>query len=1165
MKNFKRILALVLAVMMVATSIVAISADDAAAVSYNADAATRLEKLEIMIGTENGLELEKNVTRAEMAQFTGRVMTGEVEIEYWADYENSTTFEDLDDAKWAIGAVAYAYEQGVVIGKSDVCFDPNGDVTYQEALTMVVRSLGYTGLKYPEGFINRAIKLGLTKDIVGAKYDEPAKRGVVATILYNALYAEESLFADNFNLTSGTYMLVATPTVERHNDCKIPGASINGYIGKELNEGYVAFAPIGADNKAVNVASKYVYARVSQISDDLKGNNVDNHYADKLGYAYNLTFEGDVLTWGDECATKTFKNYGDNREITATPIDYDHKFVNGVVAWQEGWFLTFGNQAYNLVDGTKADYNAPTSTQDIILYADYGVEGLTVADYVQMFNGNDIVDEAGNVMLKWNDTLKAYFKKSVLTGDFTVKATADDILAAVACFNNSLYSDYATIQGGDVIAPAYNNGVLGTSGALNYALTIAGNYFCEITAMDYDGDGLYDAAIYTPWYVGRVKFTNSNKNFDLSGITTANGAAELLANVPQKDYVVTGVANSFTNYAPWLYKYNRNTHEINVIERATTVSGKVEWGVKGQPNATSKIFDNSEVTIGGKAWKVGGWTYSNLYGLKNFHNMDRYLIDRIAPTMMEYYGDPNLVVKNEYENGWNDVLDFGMTALCADFSGFAIAGHLISGVPTLSAAAEYAFVTFNAYQSEFTLENDQIVVDAIVDASGKYQTIKINSVDSMEFTELEYQIFVAYCDVFYANINAANKNMISVYSYYFDAERLATHQATPLYKAIERAFIIDRLTNNYYDVDGDGLADNVVADKTKTLVYAVHGQNEDGSYRLLTLTAPTGFSKANVANVTFKLGISNVGIVSGNAANTPIRTNANTAWTFVANDGIYTYVGMPANNYELNLAATTLVYVADSNNIVIFDTERCITDIAYGDVDWAEKVQDVVLNANNRCARIDRNHLDTWAFVEYVPYITATFHADEVYMVTSKTSNSKIYYENGVSYYVYANLYNLVDCKYEEAVIFTGDEIAVFQNEYNAIKDSFYENGFGEVTTNYGLIITRDDEYGVDVWTYAELKDAANANAIFNLEDAFGNATDLNRGVYGGTLKDNTNAVSHVIIDGVAQTVSNVEFVTAYVSSGKIEVGTFANIKDGAVIFYEFNPYTGVLTGYAFN
>lgn len=1158
MKNFKRILALVLAVMMVATSVVAISAAEADdKVTYNETAVVRLNKLDIFQGTTNGLEADKNVTRAEMAQFTGRVMTGKVETNYWENYQNSTTFKDID--MWAEGAIAYAYENGVVVGRSEDTFDPNGNVTYQEALTMVVRSLGYTGLSYPNGFINKAIKLGLTDGIANVNYADAAVRGVVATILYNALYAEDSLFADNFNLESGLYMLVATPTVQI-GSAKIPGASINGYVGQKLNEGYVAFAPIGADYKAVNQAAKYVYAKTSQISDDIPGN-----YAHKLGYAYTLTFENDVLTWGDECNTETFVNYGDDRDITATYIDYDHRYT--APTYQDGWFLTMGNQAYNLVDGYSADYNAPTGTHNLILYADLGTEYTRVDDYAQCFdaNGNIIDGNTGAILLHLMNG--AYYK---LVGTNYIKATTDEILGAITVFENALNSDFVVIEGGDTFAA---NNKLGVNAA-DAVIAIAKNYFCEVTAMDYDNDGIYDAAIYTPYYLGYVG--NVGTTFSLSGVTNAAGDAVLLNNAVTANYAVTGKTDKLSSWAWYVYSYNRHTHTIDIKEVAKAVSGKVEWGVKGAVSTASSIYEDSQVCIGGTTYQVGGWNFQNLLGLNQVASFDGAQRNAISAAM-------GTTVTSTYYNGWNDVLDFGMTDACSGFKGYAVAGHLIHGVPLLSASASYGYVIFNAYQSDFAFDNDQIIVDAIIDTTGEYKTIKINSVDSMEFTNLEFNIFVNYIDIFYASVPAADR--LALYSYYQDADRLATHQATALYKAVERAYIINRLTSNYVDYDGDEIPDALHADETRTLVYGVKGTNADGSYQLLTYKNPTGVAAANVATVNFTLGISDVAIQSGK---TPIRTNANTVFTFVAKDGIYTYVGMPADNYQLVLTADTKIYKADSAQIMIVDTDRCITDIALGDIDWAEKVQDVALENTNpanactcgdgaayitdndhRCDGIVRNHIDTWAFREYIPYVAATFQADEVYMVTAKTSNTKIYYENGTMYYVYANLYNMVDAKYEESVIFTDAEVAVFDDVV------YYEDSNATVGTNYGVIITRDDEDGIKTFEPADYKVAAGNNDLFTLWTQVGTAityTNLNAGVYEKTIKDNTGAISHVVIDGNAFTVNKVEFVTVYrtgrVSANgtpEVEIGTFSNIAANAIVYYTYDAAAGVLTGYAFN
>ena len=67
MKNFKRILALVLAVMMVVAGMVSTSAA-ADKVEYNETAIARLKQLDIFKGRTSGDAADSNVTREEMAK-----------------------------------------------------------------------------------------------------------------------------------------------------------------------------------------------------------------------------------------------------------------------------------------------------------------------------------------------------------------------------------------------------------------------------------------------------------------------------------------------------------------------------------------------------------------------------------------------------------------------------------------------------------------------------------------------------------------------------------------------------------------------------------------------------------------------------------------------------------------------------------------------------------------------------------------------------------------------------------------------------------------------------------------------------------------------------------------------------------------------------------------
>ncbi len=376
MKNFNKILALVLALMMLISVVVVVPAS-AAEVTFNTTALERLVKLGIYKGYgANELGENDDVTREQMAMFVARVSTGKVANDAWANFVNDTPFKDIADRPAVnIAAIAYAYDEGIIIGRSADVFDPKGNVSYQEALTMVVRALvGYEetkNLKYPEGFINAAIKMGLTEGISGVAYADKAIRGVTATILYNALnveYVEWSwgpweqinTFANKFNLSTGKYMLTSV-TEERYltsldvkNDKKQEFTQTFPGTNACVDGDYVVFTTLNDDVTLDATADRVVLA--AELADDLGAD-----LAKKIGYVYDLTFEGEKLAWVDEYAGTTYKDYGktENKITTTTVKD---EGVNKTV-------LVVDNQKYdNTVDKVDLESKNPTKVYDLRLF-----------------------------------------------------------------------------------------------------------------------------------------------------------------------------------------------------------------------------------------------------------------------------------------------------------------------------------------------------------------------------------------------------------------------------------------------------------------------------------------------------------------------------------------------------------------------------------------------------------------------------------------------------------------------------------------------------------------------------------------------------------------------------------------------------------------------------
>lgn len=201
----------------------------------------------VMHGKEDGLlHAADAVKRYEMALFIGRISTGWTEDDTWEDFDaNDSGFSDLKGtgAENVYGAMSYVSQKGFIVGYPDGSFKPEQTVTYREALTMAVRALGFDGLKYPWGYIEKAVELGLTDEITDVAYTDEINRGVAAQIIYNALFALDSKLAlKNFDCAYGWANIMVTSTMV---DDHVVTAFTDGKY--KTQNGYVAFQIINSD------------------------------------------------------------------------------------------------------------------------------------------------------------------------------------------------------------------------------------------------------------------------------------------------------------------------------------------------------------------------------------------------------------------------------------------------------------------------------------------------------------------------------------------------------------------------------------------------------------------------------------------------------------------------------------------------------------------------------------------------------------------------------------------------------------------------------------------------------------------------------------------------------------------------------------------------------
>lgn len=188
----KKVLSLVLALVMVLGSFSFVSAakyDDVTGTDY-ADAVDRLSLLGILEGYPDGtFKPEGQITRAEFAAVAIRAKG--LAKTAAAAQGLPTGFEDVPGTFWASGVVGTAAKLGIVNGVGNGLFAPQAPVKYEEAITMLVRALGYEAAAqtrggYPYGYLIVANEIGLLDDVKGTQ-GQPATRGIVAQLTDNAL------------------------------------------------------------------------------------------------------------------------------------------------------------------------------------------------------------------------------------------------------------------------------------------------------------------------------------------------------------------------------------------------------------------------------------------------------------------------------------------------------------------------------------------------------------------------------------------------------------------------------------------------------------------------------------------------------------------------------------------------------------------------------------------------------------------------------------------------------------------------------------------------------------------------------------------------------------------------------------------------------------------
>lgn len=269
MLKFKRFLSVILAVMMLVTSVAviadetvteeqtqqpAITFSDITEGSIVEKAVSELVPYGIISGYPDGtFKPDAIITRAEVA----KVIVTFLKLQNVAVEGVPTGFSDVDaTSHWAQKYIRLAIDYKIVNGYTDGTFKPDDPVKYSEAVKMIVCALGYGELavnRTPEGgawytgYITQAAELGLLQNIVTDKQDEFAPRSIIAILTANALDTKVANNSATQNGGVGVSQGGTTAREEYQKSDKIEGVVVS------CSQTSIAGAPVSGSSRYIGI------------------------------------------------------------------------------------------------------------------------------------------------------------------------------------------------------------------------------------------------------------------------------------------------------------------------------------------------------------------------------------------------------------------------------------------------------------------------------------------------------------------------------------------------------------------------------------------------------------------------------------------------------------------------------------------------------------------------------------------------------------------------------------------------------------------------------------------------------------------------------------------------------------------------------------------------
>lgn len=697
MRNLKKVLSLALAlVLTLSLATVAMSASAATATATGTSAAftdassikntaavNLLTSLGVLKGYEDGTyQPTKTVTRAEAAKIICYVLLGSDVAGTLANSTATTTFTDMDGAKWAAGYVQYCQTIGIINGYGDGTFGPSDTVTTYQLAKMLLCALGYgqgnefVGTSWATNVAVQAAKLGI---IAKGTLNVSCTRDMAALYAYNDLFVKQATYskdtgkytvgtatlaADSFNLGEATGTLAysaktATDAAYYYvTDATIGVLKVTGNaadIGRQISVWYTNTGTVTTPTYAAATAYATTDKVLTTVTDGSylnAGTSAAVYTADaSIAYYLNGT---KVLSSAAALATTK----GASVQLIST--DTNNNDVETVLVTAKSVAVVSGDvqTATNSTTGEVTIY-VPTNTgvlgNSSSFIAASGYAGLAKGDVVLYYTGADgvtyiskAITFSGYVSASGTASGVGYitvggtnYNASALTGAFGagltgVSATFGSVTPATTTYN--FYKDDAGYIVGSVATSS-------TAAAAYLVVTdiafVAGSTGLNSTSDSVQANVVFADGTKATITVAAMDALNLASGGDISATATANTAYDNLwytytKNATTGAYTLTTaaattaldtVANSDGLYlTSGVAKYD-GSHIGNsatlFIVKTTSASGTVSYnvytGIANVPTVSNGALTGSVVTANG----VSAYVFVNAGTVVNANNVDK--------------------------------------------------------------------------------------------------------------------------------------------------------------------------------------------------------------------------------------------------------------------------------------------------------------------------------------------------------------------------------------------------------------------------------------------------------------------------------------------------------------------------------------------------------------